>query len=147
MGARPWIALAQYVQAELLLDSDRPADRDQALALLDRALAIAHAVGMTRLAEQVRSLKASLGDVPDRDSRAREGSSKSYPDGLTAREVEVLRLIATGHTSQEIAAALVVSVATVHRHISNLYAKIGARGRADATAYALTHALVPARLT
>src|SRR5262249_59313908 len=64
-----------------------------------------------------------------------------YPDGLTAREVEVLRLIAAGMTNKEIAATLVLSPATVRRHSINLYAKIGARGRAAATAYAVHHGL------
>jgi predicted ATPase/DNA-binding CsgD family transcriptional regulator len=67
----------------------------------------------------------------------------SAPDGLTRREVEVLRLLAAGRTTQELAAELSVSVATVERHITNLYRKIGARGRADATAYALRAGLVP----
>jgi DNA-binding CsgD family transcriptional regulator len=56
---------------------------------------------------------------------------------LTARETEVLRLIASGQSNAEIAAELTLSVRTVERHIGNLYGKIGARGRADATAYAL----------
>jgi DNA-binding CsgD family transcriptional regulator len=64
-----------------------------------------------------------------------------FPNGLSAREVEVLRLLAAGNTNRQIAAALVVSVATAERHIANIYAKIGARGRADATAYALRHGL------
>jgi DNA-binding CsgD family transcriptional regulator len=64
-----------------------------------------------------------------------------FPDGLTAREVEVLRLIAAGRTNRQIAAALVVSVPTAERHIANIYAKIGAHGRADATAYAIRHGL------
>jgi non-specific serine/threonine protein kinase len=58
---------------------------------------------------------------------------------LTARETEVLRLIADGQTNTDIANELVLSVRTVERHIANIYAKIGARGRADATAYALRH--------
>ena len=56
------------------------------------------------------------------------------PHDLTAREKEVLKLIAGGLTNKEIAAELVVSVATVERHVANIYGKIGARGRADATA-------------
>jgi DNA-binding NarL/FixJ family response regulator len=51
----------------------------------------------------------------------------------------VLRLIADGCTNTGIANELVLSVRTVERHIANIYAKIGARGRADATAYALRH--------
>ncbi|MDQ1060834.1 putative ATPase/DNA-binding CsgD family transcriptional regulator [Arthrobacter globiformis] len=58
------------------------------------------------------------------------------PDGLTRREIEILGLVASGFTNRDIAANLVISIDTVGRHISNLYRKIGARGRADATAYA-----------
>ena len=57
------------------------------------------------------------------------------------RELEVLRLVAAGQTNKEIAEHLVLSVRTVECHINNLYAKIGARGKADATAYAFRHGL------
>lgn len=72
---------------------------------------------------------------------APSSASPPYPDGLTDREVEVLRLIATGSTNRHIAATLHISVATAERHVTNIYAKIGARGRADATAYAIRHGL------
>jgi DNA-binding CsgD family transcriptional regulator len=65
----------------------------------------------------------------------------SYPDRLTAREVEVLRLLTGGLTNAEIAATLVISVHTVERHLANAYRKIGARNRAEATAYTLQAAL------
>jgi DNA-binding NarL/FixJ family response regulator len=52
-----------------------------------------------------------------------------------------LRLLAGGRSNREVAADLVLSVRTVERHITNIYAKIGARGKADATAYALRHSL------
>jgi len=61
--------------------------------------------------------------------------------GLTSREAEVLRLVARGQSNKEIAAELVLSVRTVERHITNLYGKIDARGKADATAYAIHHGL------
>ena len=61
----------------------------------------------------------------------------SRPDGLTAREIEVLGLVASGFSSREISGALVLSVRTVERHITNIYSKTGARTRAQATAYAL----------
>ena len=67
--------------------------------------------------------------------------AEPYPDRLTRREVEVLRLIAAGNTNRQIAASLFVSVPTAERHIANIYSKIGARGRADATAYAIRHGL------
>lgn len=74
-----------------------------------------------------------------------EPQTGALPDDLTPREAQVLGLIAQGLTNKEIAEQLVISVATVERHISNLYRKIDARGRADATAYAFTHELVDER--
>lgn len=62
--------------------------------------------------------------------------------GLTSRELEVLRLVAKGQSNKKIAADLVLSVRTVERHITNLYGKIDARGKADATAYACQHGLL-----
>jgi pimeloyl-ACP methyl ester carboxylesterase/DNA-binding CsgD family transcriptional regulator len=63
------------------------------------------------------------------------------PHGLTPREVQVLRYVAAGSTNKDIAGELGVAVSTVERHLVNLYNKIGARGRADAIAYALRHRL------
>ena len=62
--------------------------------------------------------------------------------GLTAREVEVLRLVATGGTNRHIAARLVISEKTVARHLSNIFTKLGVGSRAAATAYAYEHDLV-----
>ena len=76
------------------------------------------------------------------DTEQDEAQGVGYPGGLTAREVEVLRLLAAGRSNREIADQLVVSVPTVGRHISNIYGKIGAHSRAEATAYALGHGLV-----
>ena len=64
------------------------------------------------------------------------------PDGLTRREVEVLRLVSSGRSNKEIAAELVVSLHTVERHLANIYGKIGTRNRAGATAYAAHHDLL-----
>jgi DNA-binding NarL/FixJ family response regulator len=62
--------------------------------------------------------------------------------GLSQREVEVLRLLATGRSNQQIADELVISLNTANRHVSNIYAKTGAANRAQAAVYAKEHGVV-----
>ncbi|EDY42145.1 response regulator transcription factor [Streptomyces sp. SPB074] len=72
----------------------------------------------------------------------KDGAGTVPPDGLTAREVEVLVLIAQGLSNADIARALHVSAATVKTHINNLFAKAGLRDRAQAVRYAYLHGMV-----
>jgi DNA-binding NarL/FixJ family response regulator len=108
--------------------------KDAGKEAISRALHQAAAGHMTLAAPlQARLLAAAAPpDVP---------VSTTLPDGLTAREAEVLGLIAAGFTNREIAERLVVSEATVKTHINHLFAKIRARDRAAAINYAARHGL------
>ena len=69
------------------------------------------------------------------------GAETASAAGLTERELEVLQLLAAGLTNREIAARLVISEHTVHRHVTNLYRRLGVSSRTAATAYAHRHGL------
>jgi HD-GYP domain-containing protein (c-di-GMP phosphodiesterase class II) len=72
----------------------------------------------------------------------RAPARRSWPGGLTAREVEVLGLLARGHSTREIAQRLVVTPKTAANHVEHIYAKLGVSSRAAATLYATQHGLV-----
>ena len=113
-------------------------------ALTERSAAAAWAEGQAMTLEQAIAYALdetepvpSAGDAADAGRRDPPRARQSLPGGLTAREAEVLRLVAAGQTDRQIAAVLVVSEATVGRHLANIYAKLGVSSRAAATAFAL----------
>ena len=67
---------------------------------------------------------------------------KTWPSGLSDREIDVLRLISLGRTNREVAERLFISPKTVGRHIENIYAKIGVSTRPAATLFAMQHQLL-----
>jgi predicted ATPase/DNA-binding NarL/FixJ family response regulator len=77
----------------------------------------------------------------DRAPAARDAAALASPGGLSPRETEVLRLVAHGKSNREIADALVISLNTVARHVSNIFDKVGAANRTEAAAYAHRHRL------
>jgi DNA-binding CsgD family transcriptional regulator len=94
--------------------------------------------------DAARGVFRRLGAVPDL-ARVQALSRKAAPKakgGLTAREVQLLRLVAAGKTNRAIAAELVLSERTVDRHVSNIFTKLGVSSRAAATAYAYQHQLI-----
>jgi DNA-binding NarL/FixJ family response regulator len=137
MRFRPEIALAWLGLAELL--AAFPERQAEAAEHLKLAVPELHVMGMAPAVARAERLADRLAQA------AEPPSSHRAPDGLTAREVEVLRLVAAGKSNAEIADALVLSVRTAERHIANIYARLGVGGpaaRAAATAYAHSRGLV-----
>jgi DNA-binding CsgD family transcriptional regulator len=92
--------------------------------------------------ESARSTFIRLGARPDLQRAEELLRPAEVPGPLSAREIEVLRLVAAGKTNHAIATELFVSERTVHRHVSNIFDKLGVRSRAAAASYAIQHHLV-----
>jgi LuxR family maltose regulon positive regulatory protein len=126
-------------------------ETEQALVTLERALALAQpeeyvrsfldeGEAMTRLLCQVQSRQTGSSYAAVLLAKISKISGMTQPsmrlliEPLTAREVEVLKLIQAGSSNQDIAGQLVISITTVKRHISNIYAKLGVKSRTQAVA-------------
>ncbi|MEU4268277.1 LuxR C-terminal-related transcriptional regulator [Streptomyces sp. NPDC026092] len=115
------------------------------LAAADRAAGDEEAARLEFVA--ARAAFERLGALPDARRAAAlltERRRHALPGGLTAREAEVLRLVAEGGTNREIAQALVISEHTVARHLNNIFAKLDVTTRTAASTYAFAHDLLPA---
>jgi DNA-binding NarL/FixJ family response regulator len=141
------VVLTTHADEASILDALRAGARgyltkDAGIAAIARAIhaAAAHetlldpAVHAQLIAVATAAASAAGGAV-------RPAVPESLPDELTPREAEVLSLIAQGLSNTEIAERLVVSRATVKSHVNHVFAKIGARDRAQAVHYAYTHGL------
>lgn len=137
-GLSPLLAETYLEWGRMLLARHHRGDLREARELIRKALTLHQDIGMHRSVAQDELLLAH------RDLAAVPPSLPTYPDGLSQRQVEVLRLIAVGRSNAEIANELVLSIRTVERHIANIYEKIGIHGksaRAAATAYTLNRGL------
>src|SRR5262249_44838208 len=112
-------ALTLLSLAELRAATGR---RDEARGLLDGARAICTSPRARPALARAEALAARLAFL--------KPSPPAFPDGLTVREVDVLRLIAAGQGNREIAAVLAVSTRTVERHIENIYRKVDVHSKA-----------------
>jgi DNA-binding CsgD family transcriptional regulator/tetratricopeptide (TPR) repeat protein len=129
MQAWPWLVRTQFHYGVLLLK--QPSGDEQVLGqkLLRDAEQLAERLDM-------QQLSTDIGEV----LRGR-GESTPFPDELTAREVEVLRLVAIGRSNRDIAIVLSISLNTVATHVRNILTKTGSANRTEAAAYATRHGL------
>jgi DNA-binding CsgD family transcriptional regulator len=108
--------------------------------LLEQAIALV--TGLAKTPELARDLAHQTPDPAVVQEQVEHPlPAPPYPDELTAREVEVLRLLATGLKNAELACRLYLSKRTVHAHLRSIYAKIGVNNRSAATRYAVLHGL------
>jgi ATP/maltotriose-dependent transcriptional regulator MalT len=111
---------------------------DEAARHLRAAEALAAGIANPQRLADVRAALAEIGETAD---------AAALPDGLTARQVDVLRLLAAGLSNKQIAAELSLSPVTIERHLATVYRKLGLGGRVEAARYAVTHGLAaPARM-
>jgi ATP/maltotriose-dependent transcriptional regulator MalT len=129
LGARPALVRTRHDLAAMLLTRRRGDDIRQASELVERALRDARQMEMAGLVARLEALAQA--------AAAHQGKRTDYPGGLSARELEVLRLIAEGITNQAIATELYISERTVHNHVSSILAKTGCANRAEAASYAV----------
>jgi DNA-binding NarL/FixJ family response regulator len=123
------------------------ADYDRSVAAIrsslgEKSFAAAWAEGRTMTPEQALAAKGPVTAPQRLPTTPPAKPSATYPGGLTAREVEVLRLLAQGWTDAQIAEQLVISPRTVNNHLTSIYSKIQVSSRSAATRYAIDHQLV-----
>jgi DNA-binding CsgD family transcriptional regulator/tetratricopeptide (TPR) repeat protein len=131
------VAYAGFRHAEALLASG---DRESAAVVLGRAAEVTGRLGARPLDTEIKALarRARLNLTPHASAPAvaTGASTPAEQLGLTAREAEVLALVAAGRSNRQIAQALFISPKTVSVHVSNLLAKLGVAGRVEAAAIA-----------
>ena len=151
-AARAWETVGQpYPLAMALLRSAEAAlsegDRDGGAARLHRSAELARRLGARPLSDDIallaRRARISLGVPGGAGAQPGRRPTAQLPEperlGLTAREFEVLRLVAAGRSNREIASELFISTKTASVHVSNILGKLGvtSRGEAAATAHRL----------
>ena len=138
-GALPYLRKARQLWARV----ESPYEVARVRLLTGRALrAVGDEASARQELEASRDAFVALGARPLAEEAASLLEPARLPAGLTAREVEVLRLVASGRSNPQIAADLTLSEKTVARHLSNIFGKLDVASRTAAAAYAYEHGLV-----
>jgi predicted ATPase/DNA-binding CsgD family transcriptional regulator/DNA-binding XRE family transcriptional regulator len=151
-----WAAAAGHYRAAALAHQEGGHTHDVALALTGLGRAVYRLGRREEAARHLRAAEALAAGIanPQRLAEVRaalaeigeNGAAAELPDGLTARQVDVLRLLADGKTNKQIAAELRLSPVTIERHLATVYRKLELGGRVEAARYAVAHGLAaPAR--
>jgi DNA-binding NarL/FixJ family response regulator len=114
------------------LESRKEEDRRLGVQQLREAEQLARRLEMMRLVTDIDALLHAT------------DTGVTFPDDLTAREVEVLRLLALGRTNKDVSLVLAISLNTVATHVRNILNKTQCANRTEAAAYAIRHGLQPA---
>jgi DNA-binding NarL/FixJ family response regulator len=125
------LTFTQLAKAQLALAQGGRGAVAQARNLFEQALVQFQKL---RMSEQALAMQARLEQLPERSSSR---TARSYPAGLSSREVEVLRLVAKGKSNRQIAEQLVLSEKTVANHLARIFARTGTDNRAAAAAFAI----------
>ncbi len=132
-GARILAVADRYDELTHGLPGHPPLDSESALKRLYADAGKAYAE------DCIQSLEEELGSDGPSKGGARGSRQRQWPSGLTSREVELLRLLASGLSRREVAKRLFLSEHTVRHHLEHIYTKIGVRTRVAATLFAVEH--------
>ncbi len=129
MRAWPWLARTLYHYGRFLLEAVRDSERERGRRFLAEADEVAGRLSMASLSRNIdRALRGATDD-------------HAFPDGLTVREIDVLRLVTIGRSNKDISKVLTISLNTVATHVRSILNKTGCANRTEAAAYAMRNEL------
>jgi DNA-binding CsgD family transcriptional regulator len=133
---RQYAVWPRFFLADFLISRSRPGDREEAEDILKELVEIAARTESVLLGRRAGELRERLRGLPPAEQKVKR------PGGLTDRELEILRAVASGRTNKEIGYRLCINRSTVNTHLENILTKIGAANRAEAASFAARNGLL-----